>query len=89
VLAAFLKTVEEQIALIPAAMAEGEWEVVRQEAHSLKGGAWNLAAEPIGNAAGKLEEAAKAEDGETSRSAFAVLQEEFERLRSAAAPYVS
>jgi len=89
VLSSFLETVEEQIARIPAALAEGELEAVRQEAHSLKGGAWNLAADPIGEAARKLEEAAKAGDGEASRSAFAGLQEEFERLKSAAAPYVS
>ena len=89
VLSSFLKTVEEQITRITAALAEGELEAVRQEAHSLKGGAWNLAADPIGEAARKLEEAAKAGEGEASRSAFAGLQEEFERLKSAAAPYVS
>jgi len=62
---------------------------VRQEAHSIKGGAWNLAAAPMGEAARKLEEAAEAGAAEASRSAFARLQREYERLKGAAAAYIS
>jgi len=88
VLSTFLKTVQEQIARIPAALDEGELEVVRQEAHSMRGGAWNLTAGSLGEAAHMLEETAKAGDGEASRSAFESLQEEFERFKSAASPYL-
>jgi hypothetical protein len=55
----------------------------------MKGGAWNLAADPLGEAARQLEETAKAGEGEATRSVFASLQEEFERLKKAALPYVS
>jgi PAS domain S-box-containing protein len=89
VLAAFLDTAQKQIVRISTAMEEGDMNAVRQEAHSLKGGAWNLSAAFVGEAAGKLEEAAKAEDGEASLSAFATLREEVERLKKAAATYVS
>jgi two-component system sensor histidine kinase/response regulator len=89
VLSAFLETVQEQIIRIAAALDEGGLAVLQQEAHSMKGGAWNLSAAALGEAACTLEEAAKAGDGEACRSAFATLQQEFERLKSAAAPYVS
>jgi len=89
VLSTFLKTGQVQIARIRAALDKGELEVIRQEAHSMKGGAWNLAADPLGEAARQLEETAKAGEGEATRSVFASLQEEFERLKKAALPYVS
>ena len=89
VLSSFLTTVQEQIARIATALAEGASGVVRQEAHSIKGGAWNLTAAYLGEAARKLEEAAEAEAPEASRSAFASLQREYTRLKGAAAAYIS
>jgi len=88
-LSSFLKGAQEQTARIATAITEGAFEIVRQEAHSIKGGAWNLAAAPMGEAARKLEEAAEAGAAEASRSAFARLQREYERLKGAAAAYIS
>jgi HPt (histidine-containing phosphotransfer) domain-containing protein len=89
VLSGFLETGEQQVAGIASALEEGALEVVRQEAHSMKGGAWNLAAIPLGRAAARLEEAARAGESETARSAFDSLRVEFDRLKSAAHPYTS
>ncbi len=89
VLSTFLGTLQEQIPRIAAALEQGGLSILRQEAHAIKGGAWNLSAAALGEAAGSLEEAAKAGDGEACRSAFVSLQQEFECLKSAAAPYVS
>jgi CheY-like chemotaxis protein len=88
VLASFLKTAEGQIARLQAALKAGELEELRQEAHSLKGGAWNLAADPLGEAARQLEEAAKAGEVDRASTCIAALQGEFVRLKSAAEPYV-
>jgi two-component system sensor histidine kinase/response regulator len=89
VLASFIATTGEQILRIATALERGELGVVREEAHSIKGGAWNITAVPFGEAARVLEEAARAGRGEAVRTALAVLKEQFERLKSAAADYVS
>jgi CheY-like chemotaxis protein/HPt (histidine-containing phosphotransfer) domain-containing protein len=85
VLSSFLMTVEDQIARLPAAIEGAELEGVRQEAHAMKGGAWNLSAAALGDAARTLEEAAKAGDSDACRTAFGQLQGEFERLKIATA----
>jgi CheY-like chemotaxis protein/HPt (histidine-containing phosphotransfer) domain-containing protein len=89
VLTGFLDTTKEQLARIPEALQDGDLDAVRREAHSIKGGASNLTAKPLGEAAGMLEETAKAGDMEASRQAFASLQAEYERLKSKAAAYIS
>jgi CheY-like chemotaxis protein len=89
VLASFLQTTEEQIARFLSALEDGDWETVRREAHSIKGGAWNLSAQALGEAARLLEETAAAGKTDSSAEALAGLQGEFERFKRAAAPYSS
>ncbi|MBN2551718.1 MAG: response regulator [Spirochaetales bacterium] len=89
VLASFLKTVAVQIDRITGVVEAGQWGEVRQEAHSMKGGAYNLVAPSLGDAARRLEDAAGAGDLDASRSALAAVEEEYQRLKAAAAPYVS
>jgi two-component system sensor histidine kinase/response regulator len=89
VLSSFMETVDAQILRIPAALDGGELELVMQEAHSMKGGALNLAAGALGDAARRLEEAARSEDGEATRRAYTVVLAEVRRLKRAASAYVS
>jgi PAS domain S-box-containing protein len=88
VLTSFLATVDAQTYRIPAALDGGQWDIVSQEAHSMKGGAWNLAAGPLGEAARRLEDAAKARDEEAARAAFMAVRKEFKRFKDAVAPYL-
>ena len=88
-LVSFIETTGEQIRRITTALEGGELEVVRQEAHSIKGGAMHLAAAPFGEAARVLEETAKAGRIEAAREALASLKEQFERLKNEAAAYDS
>jgi two-component system sensor histidine kinase/response regulator len=89
VLSSFMETVDAQILRIPAALEGGELALVMREAHSMKGGAWNLAAGALGEAARNLEDAARAEDHQAARRAFTAVLEEVRRLKKAAGPYVS
>ncbi len=55
VLEGFLKNVRAQIKTIHQALEEGDTEVVRKEAHSIKGGAANLTADHLSRIALELE----------------------------------
>ncbi|MCG6536613.1 MAG: Hpt domain-containing protein, partial [Syntrophales bacterium LBB04] len=54
----FLQNVEEQIGLMRTALPDQQWEVLRLQAHSIKGGASNLLAKPLAEAASHLQQAA-------------------------------
>jgi len=85
VISSFLDKVEDQLSRIPTALESGDLERIRQEAHSIKGGAWNLEARPLGDAAAELEDTSRAGDRDTVRTAFRKLQEEYEKFKAAAA----
>ena len=55
----FLQKVAEQITMLRQAVADGDAETVAREAHKIKGGAANLTAEPLAQAAAQLEAQAK------------------------------
>jgi two-component system sensor histidine kinase/response regulator len=59
VLTSFLDKVAGQLGQLQAALESGDLETVRMEAHSIKGGALNLGAGPLGRAAGGLEAAGR------------------------------
>jgi two-component system sensor histidine kinase/response regulator len=88
VISSFLEKVAAQLSQIPAALDSGDLERVRQEAHSIKGGAWNLEARPLGDAAHKLEDTSKAGDRDSAGTAFRKLQEEYEKFKTIAASFV-
>ena len=88
VISSFLEKVEDQLSQIPAALDSGDLERVGQEAHSIKGGAWNLEARPLGDAARMLEDTSKAGDRDAVRTAFQKLQEEYEKFKAAAASFI-
>lgn len=88
VLSSFLEKLETQVSQIPAALDRGDLERVKQEAHSIKGGAWNLEARPLGDAARMLEDTSKAGDRDAACTAFHQLQEESEKLKAVAASFI-
>jgi two-component system sensor histidine kinase/response regulator len=59
VLATFVEKGVSQLQLLEAALGNEDLDAVRMEAHSIKGGALNLGAVPLGRAAGGLEAAGK------------------------------
>jgi HPt (histidine-containing phosphotransfer) domain-containing protein len=89
VLASFLDSGEKQLATMSGALEAQQWEPLRQEAHAMKGGAWNLAAASLGKAAAALEAAAKSAAAADCGSAYRLLTQEFERFKNAAAAYTS
>jgi len=81
VLAEFLKNVSTQIETIRQALPDGELEVVRQEAHSIKGGAANLTANDLSSVAFELEKAGESGDSEGGVEIFEVLKKEVNTLK--------
>jgi CheY-like chemotaxis protein/HPt (histidine-containing phosphotransfer) domain-containing protein len=76
----FVANVRRQIVMIREAVAAGEPETVRTEAHSIKGGAANLTAMELSRRAHALERIGKSGVLTEASSALAELEEEFERL---------
>ncbi len=81
VLTVFIGKAEQQIVRMEAMLASGDLVTVREEAHSVKGGAWNLEARALGDAAGRLEEAARIGDAVTAEAALKTLIGAFETFR--------
>lgn len=77
----YLEIVGEQLGNIIQSLEKHDLVAVSREAHSIKGGAMNLLADPLRNAAFALELAAKEEDADASRAAASTLAEEHERAR--------
>ena len=78
----FLQTLAEQTALLWQAVAEGETETVAREAHKIKGGAANLMAEPLSQAAAQLEAEAKLGRADDAGIFLAHLVLEIQRLEA-------
>ncbi len=75
-----LEEVKPQIETIRQAISDNEHETVMREAHSIKGGAANLAAKDLSGVAFELEKAGKAGISEGNRDLLAKLETEFSRL---------
>ena len=80
VLEGFLGNVKSQIGIIRQAISDGDTEVVRKEAHSIKGGAANLTAEDLSRVAFELENIGKSGNLEQTPDILDRLEEEFHRL---------
>ncbi len=79
--AIFLENVEQQIVKIRQAVKNGETEVLWREAHAIKGGAANLAAQPLSEAASRLEKEAHGNATIDFTSLVDMLEKEFRRLK--------
>ncbi|HPS93509.1 MAG TPA: response regulator, partial [Deltaproteobacteria bacterium] len=75
----FLKNVRGQIVAIRAALLAGDAEIVRKEAHSIKGGASNLTADALARVASELE---KSGDPEQGSALLGRMEEELQRLET-------
>lgn len=80
VLRGFIEKVNFQIKAIHQAITEGNADMVREEAHSIKGGAGNLTAVDLSHIAAELEKAAKSGALETGVQLVEKLEEAFRRL---------
>ena len=79
--AIFLDNVEQQIVKIRQAVKNGETEVLWREAHTIKGGAANLAAQPLSDAASRLEKEAHGNATIDFTTLVDMLEKEFLRLK--------
>ncbi|MCP3891650.1 MAG: response regulator, partial [Desulfobulbaceae bacterium] len=80
VLNAFLENVSVQTGTIRQAIADGDAEVVRREAHSIKGGSANLTADSLSDIAFELEKTGSSGVLEGSLETLDLLEKEFKRL---------
>jgi CheY-like chemotaxis protein len=80
VLDGFLETVRNQIEAIRQVILDGDAEVVRREAHSIKGGAANLTAYSLSKVAFELENIGKSGVLEGGTEVLERLEKEFHRL---------
>jgi len=65
----FMEDAPRQIAALGEAITQGNWEEARRLAHTLKGSASNVGAEPLRQAAWSLEQHSRCESGEASDEA--------------------
>ncbi|MBF0279997.1 MAG: response regulator [SAR324 cluster bacterium] len=80
VLLEFLENVRIQISKMEEALSLGDTELIRKEAHSIKGGAANLTANQFAEFAFELEENGKAADLELCKINLQMLKSELNRL---------
>ena len=74
VLNRFIRTVSEQLPEIEAALAANNFRVIQQKAHAIKGGAGNLTAAKVADAAARLENNSKNKDIARSAGQFDILK---------------
>jgi HPt (histidine-containing phosphotransfer) domain-containing protein len=77
----FIDKVENQFPTIEEALDRKDLETVRSEAHSIKGGAWNLAVKKLGDTAKNLEDSSREEKQEDSRNNFEQLKDAYQEFR--------
>lgn len=82
VLDGFLSKVRSQTGTIRQAISRGDKEVVRREAHAIKGGAANLTAAPLSEVASELERIGKSNALAEGVEVIERLEKEFHRLES-------
>jgi len=76
-LVSFTEKVRGQINAMEELLEKGDFESLRGEAHSIKGGAWNLTAKRLGDAASAVEALARDAKREESAAALSALKSEF------------
>ncbi|MBN1840944.1 MAG: response regulator [Deltaproteobacteria bacterium] len=82
VVAQFIEKVETQIQDMREALSEQDIEVLRRNAHAIKGGAATLEAKPLASIAEQIESLCKSNDLKTIPSALDKVLTEFDRLRT-------
>ena len=80
VLSVQVEKVAGQLPRIEQAIREGNWEQLREEAHSIKGGSWNLQARELGDKAFVLEMAGRDSDAAAAEEGYPLLVAAYERF---------
>jgi CheY-like chemotaxis protein len=80
-LVSFIPRVEGDIRKMEESLNQGHFDSLRQTAHSIKGGSWNLEIKDLGNQAAELEKAARAQSSEAAASALEEVKRAFASLR--------
>ncbi len=78
----FIENLEQQLVTIENYLKDSNLESLSKEAHSIKGGAYNLGAKPLGDVASKLEDVAKQGNESLVDQCVKEIWEEFRRLKS-------
>jgi CheY-like chemotaxis protein/HPt (histidine-containing phosphotransfer) domain-containing protein len=86
VLEEFIRTVGGQLPKIRQALASKDAETLKQEAHSIKGGAANLTARELSEAAGALEDIGKTAHFENGPAAFEAFEKAYLGLKNYSLP---
>jgi PAS domain S-box-containing protein len=86
VLEEFIRTVGEQLPKIRQALASKDADTLKQEAHSIKGGAANLTARELSEAAGALEDIGKTAHFEDGPRAFEAFEKAYLGLKNYSLP---
>ncbi|MGC8668877.1 MAG: PAS domain S-box protein [Chthonomonadales bacterium] len=84
----FLRTTEETMEALEAAVQKEDWEQVAMAAHSVKGTARTLGAEALGAACWELEQAGRRSDDAACRAGLEAMRREFHRVREVLARYL-
>ena len=80
VLEDFIEAVKPQIQGMRRALADGDMKIIREEAHSIKGGAVNLNADNLAEIAARLEDPSSSAQGQKSVELIEVLEKELHSL---------
>ena len=80
VIAGFIKNIKTQIGTLHQAISAGDAEVVKREAHSIKGGAATLTADELSKIAFELETIGSSGDLKEGAKVLGKLEKEFQRL---------
>jgi CheY-like chemotaxis protein/HPt (histidine-containing phosphotransfer) domain-containing protein len=89
VLEEFIRTVGEQLPKIRQALASKDADALKQEAHSIKGGAANLTARELSEAAGALEDIGKTAHFEDGPEAFEAFEKAYLGLKNYSRPAIA
>jgi two-component system sensor histidine kinase/response regulator len=82
VLNGYVSNVREQITIIHRAISDGQADLVMREAHSIKGGALNLTASALAEAARSLEQIGRSGNLDNAFDALENMAQEFQRLEA-------
>ena len=80
IITGFLANVKRQLAVIEEGIHAADGDTVKREAHAIKGGAANLMAVELSQAAARIETMAKDSDFDQGDTLFTRLEKEFERF---------
>jgi HPt (histidine-containing phosphotransfer) domain-containing protein len=85
----FIERTEGQITSIPGLAERGDWDTAVRETHTIKGSAWNLSAQDLGDAAMRWEESCKSRDPVELTARGRDCAEAFTRFKALVEPYLA